>query len=96
MRLQTFKKTPDEIKRYGVDYTKWLDVNERIKSISLSVGGADTTLTAANGTITTDGQKIVFFVSGGTVGNVYNVYIEITTSGAQLREDTMPFVVVAP
>ncbi len=96
MRLQTFKKNPDEVKRYGIDYTKWLDTNEQVQSVTLAVNGPNTSLTASTSTITTDGKKIVFYVGGGTVGNVYNVYIEISTSAQQIREDTMPFVVIAP
>lgn len=96
MRLQRFTKTPDEIKRYGVDYTKWLDSGELVQSVTVTVNGPDTTLVANNAQVSSDNLKIIFYVSGGTIGNTYNVYVEITTNAQQLREDTIPFVVVSP
>ena len=96
MRLQKFTKTPDEIKRYGIDYTKWLDTKEVIQNVTLQVDGPDAALTADNSQILPDGKKLSFYVGGGTVNKVYKVYVEISTSAQQLREDTVPFVLVAP
>lgn len=96
MRLRRFTKTPDEIKRYGVDYSQWLDTTEQVNSTTLAVSGPDNTLTATQSSISSDGRKVAFFVSGGTSGKSYNVYVEARTTIGQLREDTIPFVVVAP
>lgn len=96
MRLQKFTKNPDEVKRYGIDYTKWLDTSEVVQGVTLQVTGPDTSLAADNYMVIPNGKKISFYVRGGTAGSVYKVFVEISTSAQQIREDTIPFVVVAP
>lgn len=95
MRLRKFTKDPDERKRYGIDYTSWLDTSEQITGINLAVTGSDNTLVANTSSVSPDGKKIVFFVQGGTSGKQYSVHTTITTSVGQVREDTIPFVVLS-
>lgn len=95
MRLRRFQKDPDERKRYGIDYSKWLDTTEEIQTVTLAATGPDNTLIANTSSVSPDGKKIVFFVQGGNTGKQYSVYVTIVTSISQVREDIIPFVVVA-
>lgn len=96
MRLRRFTKTPDEVKRYGINYTKWLDTSEQVYTITLQVTGGDGLLVANRASISPDAKEVVFFVSAGTAGKNYNVIVEISTTIGQVREDTIPFIVLAP
>jgi hypothetical protein len=93
MRLRRFTKDPDEKKRYGIDYTKWLDSSETVVSIALSKTGPDNTFIVDSGAVSPTGKRIIFFARGGTTGKQYNAYVTVTTSLGQIREDIIPFVV---
>lgn len=93
MRLRRFTKDPDEKKRYGIDYTKWLDTSETVVNVSLSKTGPDSVFVVNGGSISPNGKRIIFFAQGGTSGKQYNAYVTITTSIGQIREDTIPFIV---
>lgn len=96
MRLRRFTKTPDEVKRYGINYVKWLDASEQIDTVTLQVTGGDGLLLANKSSVSPDAKEVVFFVSAGTAGKNYNVIVEISTTIGQVREDTIPFIVLAP
>lgn len=93
MRLRRFTKDPDERKRYGLDYTKWLDTSETVVSVALTKTGPDNALTVEDSAISSNGKRVVFFVDGGTSGKQYSAYVTVTTSIGQVREDTIPFIV---
>lgn len=85
MALGKFVKSPDEIKRYSVEYVDWLDAGEYIQSTSVTVSPAgpivDVQATTANDT------DLSFFVTGGTVGTSYRLKTRITTTNGQVKED---------
>lgn len=95
MRLRRFTKDPDERKRYGIDYTKWLDTAEVVVSVTLTRTGPDTTFVVNDSLISTNGKRVIFFAEGGTNGKQYSAYITVTTSLGQVREDAIPFVIVS-
>lgn len=97
MRLGRFSKTPSERKRYAIDYSEWLDTGELVSSFVFSVSPVDATtpfLVDAS-SLSSSGTSVVFFVSGGTDGSQYTVDIKSTTSGGQIKEDTVLFAVRA-
>lgn len=90
MRLAKFVKTPNENKRYVVDYTNWLDTGETISSGVLSVSPATSpALTAGTLTINAGGKSVNFFIAAGKDGSDYTVTLQVTTSIGQIKEDTI-------
>ncbi len=80
-------KTPDEIKDYSLDWSKDIgtDVIANSANSAWTVSPSDVTITqsslASNGTLTT------VWVSGGTIGQAYQVKNRIvTTSGRNLTK----------
>lgn len=94
MRLGKFSKSPDERKRYTVDYTDWLDTSE-IVSLGQYVVRQSTTppLVVDAQSILTGNKKISFYVSGGKDQETYDVEVKITTSTGQVKEDVVSFLV---
>lgn len=90
MKLGKFNKTPAERKRYSVSYDQWLDTGETITAAAY-VSSPLTTFSAAvdSSTIDVGGRGITFFISGGLDGTDYTIDIQITTSGGQIKEDTL-------
>lgn len=95
MRLGKFLKSPAEIKRYKLEYRDWLDTGEYCASVTFSVTpvSAASPLYVIADTIAASSTAIAFVVSGGAVGAVYTVVIRMTTTGNQVKEDTISFVV---
>lgn len=98
MRLGKFKQAPLENRRYFIDYSDWLDQGETLVS-PLIVNVVETTtppLTITSNAISTDGLGVVFYVSGGLDGEEYQVDIIVTTSSAQVKEDSFLYTIEAP
>lgn len=94
MRLAKFSKTPDERKRYTVDYTDWLETSETVASATYAVREATTPALVVDAqSILSGNKKVSFYVSGGDDGETYNVEVKITTSTGQVKEDVVIFAV---
>jgi hypothetical protein len=95
MRLGRFSKTPSERKRYAIDYSEWLDTGETVASYVFTVTPSDATtpFTVDASSLSASGTSIVFFVSGGNNNSQYTVDVKATTSGGQIKEDTVLFTV---
>lgn len=95
MRLGRFVKTPNEVKRYTIEYADWLDTGEFCASIVLTkLSGAGALVLSANA-IPASSTAVDFFVSGGTDGEDYEVAARMTTTANQVKEDSILFVVRA-
>lgn len=98
MRLGRLSKTPSERKRYAIDYSQWLDTAEALSSFSFSV--TPTTgvapLTVEGAALNSAHNAISFFATGGDVGVQYVVDVIATTSGGQIKEDTILLSVRSP
>lgn len=92
-RLQKFRKAPADRKRYVVDYTDWLNENETVTVVTMSGNVAGDNFYIDGYVVDTGGKQIVFYVSGGLSGVEYNVYMTVTTSMQQIKEDYVTFVV---
>lgn len=94
MRLGNFNKTPAERKRYAIDYSEWLDTGETVSSYTFTVTPTTTSPLVVDATALDATNKVlVFFVSGGLNGKQYTVDVRTTTSGGQLKEDTVLYAV---
>jgi hypothetical protein len=95
VKLGLFKKTPIERKRYSLDYTDWLDTGETIIAVTFTVtpttGASPLEVDAYQ--ISVDGKEISFFVDDGDDSVDYEISVVVTTSGGQIKEDEIGFVV---
>lgn len=92
MSLGRYVKTPAERKRYAIDYSEWLETGETVSTYSFSVSPTTSPVLEIDATSLADAnQTIVFFVSGGVNGQQYTVDVQATTSGGQIKEDTILF-----
>jgi len=94
--IRRFKKYPDERKRYGLDYSDWLDASEQILSVAVQSNAAGgSTFVVESGGVSGDGKKVVFYVEGGTPDEIVVVSITIHTTAYQTKEDFVRFKMVA-
>lgn len=92
MKLGNFIKSPVERKRYTIDYSDWLDTGETVSSIVFSVSPSTTnTLQIDAYSIASPATSVVFFANYGDAGKTYTVDVTMTTSGGQIKEDTVLF-----
>jgi hypothetical protein len=94
MALGQYTKTPGERKRYSVDYYDWLDQGERIFGVTFETYVTDGFEVDAF-QIDPDGTRVIFFVSGGLDDTAYTVNVKMTTTGGQVKEDEILFVIEA-
>ena len=94
MKLANFIKSPSERKRYTIDYSDWLDTSETISSITFTVTPTGTGALQIDAySIANPATSVVFFANYGVAGVNYIVDVKITTSGGQIKEDTIQFTV---
>jgi hypothetical protein len=94
MRLGSFIKTPIERKRYAIDYSDWLDTGETLATVTYSVPNVTTPPFVVDASSIDATNKIaVFFVNGGLTNRQYTVEVVASTSGGQIKEDTVLFTV---
>lgn len=92
MALDTYYKTSAERKRYALDYVDWLDSGEEVSSVVFAVTPAGELEVDAY-EISGDGTQVMFFVNAGVAGAEYTVNAKATTSGGQIKEDEVVFIV---
>ena len=96
MPLGKFTKTPVEAKRYAIEYDEWLDTGEYISSVTFQTISQNTgTLVIAPDAVGQNAKELVFFVAGGEAGQNYQVAVTMTTTGNQVKQDTIVFSVRA-
>jgi hypothetical protein len=97
MQLGKYSKVPADRKRYSIDYSDWLDQSELVSSVTFGVTPSEAGMLVIDGTsIDTTKTISVFYASAGNVGSVYTVAVTMTTSGGQIREDTVQYTVKSP
>lgn len=79
-------KDPDAILDYGIDWTNWLTGTDTLVT---STWSAPTGLTIVTTTITAG--TALAYISGGTIGEVYDVSNKITTAQARTEERSILF-----
>lgn len=97
MNLGKYFKSPDERKRYSIDYADWLDTGEQLSSVTFEVTPIDANPVSINGiAIESGGKSVVFYAAAGLDGKSYKAIATMTTSGGQVKEDTVQYTVKAP
>lgn len=92
MKLANFVKAPAERKRYLIDYSDWLDAGETILTVQFSVTPTTTnTLLIDAYQIGVPATSVIFFANFGDLNKQYTVEVTITTSGGQIKEDSVLF-----
>lgn len=91
MRLGRFTKTPNEVKRYRIEYADWLDTNEFVSAVTFTKLTGSGTITLASDAIPGNSTSLPFVASGGTSGVDYEVSVRVTTTGNQIKEDSIIF-----
>lgn len=85
MALGKFVKSPDEIKRYSVEYVDWLDAGEFIQACNVTVTPSGPIVDVQG--VTASDTDLSFFVTGGTAGTSYRLKTRVTTTNGQVKED---------
>ncbi len=97
MPLTKYVKAAGERKRYSIDYSEWLDVGEVLTDVQFAIPTNTTTpLVVDDVMIEPDPTGVQYYVSGGVDSTNYEVVVTATTSGAQVKEDTILFTVREP
>jgi hypothetical protein len=91
--IAKFKKVPADRKRYVVDYADWVNENERISGVTFEGNVPADNFYVDAYTIDGTGLQVIFYISGGLSGYSYDVTVTSTTSLAQVKQDTIRFVV---
>jgi hypothetical protein len=92
-----YVKAPEERKRYQIDYDGWLDVGETLSGVTFGVIPATGLPIAVDGVaIAAGARSVAFYVSAGDDGVTYTVLATATTSGGQIKEDQVHFIVRDP
>jgi len=90
-RVGTYiEKDPYAVLDYSLDWTNWMPAGETISTITVTaetISGDSAPLTI-DSTSNTD-YVATAFISGGTVGNIYNVEYKITTDNS--KQDSRNF-----
>lgn len=93
MILGSKQHTVGDIKRWTVDYSRWLENPASIVSATVTSSSTSCTITPP---ATVLGKEVIFFLSGGTVGEKLTVSIVMVDSDTNQKHDTIVFTVVAP
>jgi hypothetical protein len=90
--LAKYIKTPDERKRYTIDYSDWLDVGETVTDVAFAISNTTTPpLVVEDDSLIDSSTGVAFFVGGGDDGETYEVLVTIDTSGAQIKQSLIMF-----
>lgn len=94
MPLGKFIKTPNEVKRYSIDYSNWLDTGEYLSAVSFTVTPTATVpLAATASSLGSSATSMTYSVSGGDDGGTYEIVVKVTTTQGQVKEDAVLYVV---
>lgn len=96
MRIgKLYTLTPNERKRYTIEYSDWLDTGETIDAVEFTIEEEITTppFEITDDDIDVGGTLIAFFAEGGIDGSSYKVIVKVTTSNGQVKEDHILYAV---
>ena len=91
--LASKQHTENDTRRWRVDYSRWLDNTATIESAMVTSSSPTCTVTPP---ATVLGNEVVFFLTGGELGETFIVTLVMTDSFGNSKTDTISFHVVAP
>lgn len=86
--IQTFRKDPDSVLDYGIDWSDWLASGETISTSTWTVPTGITEDSDLNGD-----ESTLIWLSGGTAGTTYTLANKIVTSDGRTVERTIEIIV---
>jgi hypothetical protein len=92
MPLASKRHTEGDTRKWTVDYERWLDNTVDIETID--VQSSSTSCTIQSSTIL--GDAVVFFLTGGNLGETLTVTLEMQDTDGNHKRDTIMFTVVSP
>lgn len=92
--LAHYRKQPAENLRYFIDYTEWLEEQEEITEVNLSIDNETDPPLVCDQVVIEDGNKSFgYMVSGGLAGEQYQVTVLATTDTGQIVEREVRYTV---
>jgi hypothetical protein len=92
MPLASKRHTVGDIRKWTVDYERWLDNTVDIETIQVQSSSSSCTIDTSN----ILGDTVVFFLAGGTLGEVVTVSLQMIDTAGNKKNDTIMFTVVSP
>jgi hypothetical protein len=89
----TLNHTAGNIKKWVVDYKRWLLPGEAI--LTQSVVSSSTTLTVTN-TLINLHKEVWFYLNGGVTGETPTITVTVTTSKGETKIDVFDVLVTSP
>lgn len=92
-----FRQSPEEVKRYLLDYTLFLVTGEAVTGITAAITNLGTPplgsppLAVSTIVLGPGGLQALYFISGGVSGQSYEVTFLATTSVGQVLEDVVQY-----
>lgn len=87
MLLNRYKQQPGEKIKRIVDLTEWLEADETIADLTVTISPeTDTPFTCPSAVIDPAGKKFAYYLQGGESGTTYKVQFSTETQ-TQIRED---------
>ena len=86
--IQTFRKDPDSVLDYGIDWSTWLASGETISTSTWTVPAGITKDSDSKGDTST-----LMWLSGGTAGETYSLANKITTTDGRTCERSIRIIV---
>lgn len=95
-RLAKYIKSPDETKRYSIEYSDWLDTGESVSDVSFEITPTTSPGLSVTSSHIVQGDtgaltQVRFFVTGGIAKTSYKVLVDVLTSGGQEKQDIVLF-----
>ena len=91
--LGSKKHTVGDTARWVVAYRDWLPNTAVIQNITIT--SPSTTCTVGTPAPAIQGSDVVFFLTGGALGETFSLALQMTDSFGNIKHDTIAFTVVA-
>lgn len=85
--------TTGDTRRYRIDYGDFLQFGEVLQSFTLSSNGK--TSTVQGGFLDVTETQLYFFVTGGSLNEIFTVSVQVKTNFGETINDTIQFQVVS-
>ena len=99
MLLGSQNITHGDTRRYTVSYEEFLIKGAVLATVTVTVSAGATSTVGSGATVaklTVDEKWIIFWLTGGTLGEKFTVNIQVTDSLSETVNDTIDFTVIAP
>lgn len=98
MLIGAKQHTAGNVRRFSVNYEDWLEEGRTLnQSSGFSASNVTATVTdVVVGTVSTTAKKLYFWVSGGSINEVFTVQVQVTDTLGEVVIDTIQFSVVQP